>query len=44
MGQKATITVSKGRRKKVGGNSGFHTCTNCNGTGRVRNAGRPSKK
>ena len=41
---KQTITTSKGRRKKVGNNSGFHVCGRCNGTGRVRDPGRPRKK
>lgn len=39
-----TITTSKGRRRKVGGDSGYHTCPNCKGSGRVRNPGRPKKK
>ena len=41
MGQRVTI---KGRRKKVGGNTGYHTCPNCKGSGRVKNVGRGAKK
>lgn len=44
MGQKVKITTKKGYKRKVGGDSGYHTCTRCGGTGRVRNAGRPRKK
>ncbi len=40
MGQRVKVTT-KGRRRKVGGSSGYHTCGRCKGTGRVRNAGRP---
>ena len=29
--------IIKYRRRKVGGNTGYHTCPNCKGTGRVRN-------
>jgi len=43
MGQRVKVTT-KGRRRKVGGESGYHTCGRCHGTGRVRNAGRPKKK
>ena len=32
------------RRRKTGGNSGYHTCPNCKGSGRVRNVGRGAKK
>lgn len=41
MGQKVTI---KKRKLKVGGNSGYHTCPSCHGTGRKRNVGRGAKK
>lgn len=41
MGQRVTI---RKRRLKVGGNSGYHTCPNCKGSGRVKNVGRPKKK
>lgn len=34
----------KTRTRKVGGNSGYHTCPHCKGSGRVRNVGRPKKK
>lgn len=43
MGQRVKVTT-KGRRKKVGAGTGYHTCGRCGGTGRVRDAGRPSKK
>ena len=43
MGQRVKVTT-KGRRRKVGGNTGYHTCGRCHGTGRVRDAGRPRKK
>ena len=34
-----TVTI-KTRRRKVGGNSGYHTCPSCHGTGRKKNVGR----
>lgn len=34
----------KTRTRKVGGNSGYHTCPSCHGTGRKRNVGRGAKK
>lgn len=37
MGQKVTITTTKGRRKKTGGNSGYIQCNMCKGTGRIKN-------
>ena len=41
---KAKQTVkTKKRVRKVGGNTGYHTCPHCNGTGRVRNVGRGAK-
>ena len=40
---KQTVTT-KIRVRKVGGDSGYHACPNCQGTGRVRNVGRPRKK
>lgn len=40
---KQTVTT-KVRRLKVGGNSGYHTCPSCGGTGRKRNVGRGAKK
>lgn len=40
-----TVTQTiKVRRRKVGGNSGFHPCASCGGTGRKRNVGRGAKK
>lgn len=33
----------KTRRRKVGGNSGYHKCPSCNGTGRKKNVGRKPK-
>lgn len=40
---KQTVTT-KSRKRKVGGDSGYHTCPHCHGSGRVRNAGRPKKQ
>lgn len=37
------VTV-RGRVRRVGGNSGYHTCPHCKGTGRVRNVGRGARK
>lgn len=37
-------TITKRRVRKVGGNTGYHTCPNCKGTGRVKNTGRGAKK
>ena len=34
----------KTRRRKTGGNSGYHKCPSYNGTGRKRNVGRGAKK
>lgn len=31
------------RKRKVGGNSGYHKCPSCNGTGRKKNVGRGAK-
>lgn len=39
-----TVVIRKGRRKKTDAGTGYHTCGRCNGTGRVRDAGRPKKK
>lgn len=33
----------KTRRLKFGGDSGYHKCPSCNGTGRKRNVGRGAK-
>lgn len=33
---RARQTVTKTRRRKVGGNSGYKKCPNCGGDGRVR--------
>ncbi len=33
----------KGRTRKYGGNSGYHKCPSCNGTGRKRNVGRGAR-
>jgi hypothetical protein len=38
-----TVTKTKSRQKKTGGNSGYHKCPSCNGTGRKRNVGRGAK-
>jgi hypothetical protein len=32
--------TTRGRRLKTGGNSGYHKCPACNGTGRKKNVGR----
>ncbi|MBR3645976.1 MAG: hypothetical protein IKN54_06120 [Lachnospiraceae bacterium] len=40
---KQTITTTK-RVRKVGGDSGYHVCPSCGGTGRKRNVGRGAKK
>jgi hypothetical protein len=37
---KQTIKI---RRKKYGGNTGYHKCPSCNGTGRKKNVGRGAK-
>ena len=36
---KQTVTI-KQRKRKVGGNTGYHTCPSCHGTGRKKNVGR----
>lgn len=36
---KQTVTTKK-RVRKVGGNSGYHKCPSCGGTGRKKNVGR----
>ena len=41
--QTIRTTIMK-RTRKVGGNSGYHTCPSCGGTGRKRNVGRGAKK
>lgn len=42
---KQTVTTTKTTRtRKVGGNSGYHTCPYCGGSGRVRNVGRGARK
>lgn len=45
MAAKARIrqTTTKTRIRKVGGNSGYHTCPSCHGTGRKRNVGRGAR-
>ena len=40
---KQTVTV-KTRTRKVGGNSGYHPCPSCHGTGRKKNVGRGANK
>ena len=40
MSQRVKITKTKKRVRKVGGNSGYHTCPSCHGTGRKKNVGR----
>ena len=42
MAGKAKQTI-KGRKRKVGGNTGYHVCPSCHGTGRKRNVGRGAK-
>lgn len=37
MGQKVKIRY---RTRKTGGNSGYRKCNMCNGTGRVKSAGK----
>lgn len=45
MAAKAKVRqTTKTRQRKVGGNSGYHTCPSCHGTGRKRNVGRGAKK
>lgn len=36
--------TTKIRTRKVGGNSGYHTCPSCHGTGRKRNVGRGARR
>lgn len=38
-----TVTT-RSRVRKTGGNSGYHTCPSCHGTGRKRNVGRGARK
>lgn len=38
---KQTIRI---RRRKTGGNSGYHVCPSCNGTGRKKNVGKGANK
>lgn len=33
---KQTVTVTKSRKRKVGGNSGYVSCNVCHGTGRIK--------
>jgi hypothetical protein len=33
----------KTRRRKYGGDTGYHKCPSCNGTGRKKNVGRGAK-
>lgn len=33
---KQKVTVTKKRTKKTGGNTGYKTCPNCGGDGRVK--------
>lgn len=39
----AKQTIIKRRVRKVGGNSGYHVCPSCHGTGRKRNVGKGAK-
>lgn len=41
---KQKVTKTKSRTRKVGGDSGYHPCPSCNGTGRKKNVGRGAKK
>lgn len=34
--QKVTVTVTKTRTRKTGGNTGYKKCPTCKGTGRVK--------
>jgi len=43
MAQRVRVTKTT-RTRRTGGNSGYHTCPNCKGTGRVRNVGRGARK
>ena len=43
MSAKAKQTI-KTRVRKVGGNTGYHTCPSCNGTGRKKNVGRGARR
>ena len=36
--------VTKTSQRKTGGDSGYHPCPSCHGTGRKRNVGRGAKK
>lgn len=38
-----TVKKTKTRVRKVGGNSGYHVCPSCHGTGRKKNVGRGAK-
>lgn len=41
MAQKVRITkTTKSRKRKVGGNTGYHVCPSCHGTGLKKNVGR----
>ena len=45
MAAKAKVKqTTKTRQRKTGGNSGYHPCPSCHGTGRKRNVGRGAKK
>lgn len=37
------IKTTKTRKLKVDGDSGYHKCPSCNGTGRKKNTGRYKK-
>ena len=35
-GRQKSVTTTRTRRRKYGGNSGYIKCPKCNGTGRVK--------
>ena len=35
--------TTKTRKRRVGGNTGYHTCPSCHGTGRKKNVGRGAR-
>lgn len=43
MSQTLRMTIKK-RKRKTGGDTGYHKCPSCNGTGRKKNVGRGAKK
>ena len=36
--------TTKIRRRKVGGDTGYHVCPSCHGTGRKKNVGKGANK